>query len=51
MCDAETGELVHEEPLPTGNGYLWRLAVSEDKLFAQTSRHIIAYEPWHLRKN
>jgi outer membrane protein assembly factor BamB len=50
VLDAETGELVHEEPLPTGNGYLWRLAVSEDKLFVQTSRHIIAYEPWHLRE-
>jgi outer membrane protein assembly factor BamB len=49
VLDAETGELVHEEPLPKGGGYFWHLAVSEDKLFAQTSYQLIAYEPWHLR--
>ncbi len=49
ILDAQTGELVHEEPLPEGNGYFWRLAITEDKLFAQTSTQLIAYEPWHLR--
>jgi hypothetical protein len=24
--------------------------VSEDKVFAQTSRQLIAYQPWHLRE-
>lgn len=48
VLDAETGKLVHEEPLPKGAGYFWHLAVSEDKLFAQTSYQLIAYEAWHL---
>lgn len=51
ILDAETGELAHTEPLPEGGGYFWHLTVSEDKLFAQTSYQLIAYEPWHLRKN
>lgn len=50
VIDAETGELVHEEPLPEGGGFFWHLAVSKDKLFAQTSRQLIAYQPWHLRE-
>jgi len=50
VLDAETGELVHEEPLPEGGGFFWHLAVSSDKLFAQTSRQLIAYQPWHLRE-
>lgn len=51
VVDAETGELVHTEPVPNGGGFFWHLAVSEDKLFAQTSTQLIAYQPWHLRKN
>ncbi|MCH2450695.1 MAG: PQQ-binding-like beta-propeller repeat protein [Gracilimonas sp.] len=50
VLDAETGELVHEEPVPPGGSYFWHLAVSSDKLFAQTSRQLIAYQPWHLRE-
>lgn len=50
ILDAETGELKHEEFVPKGNGYFWKLAVSKDKLFAQTSSQLIAYEPWHLRE-
>lgn len=50
ILDAETGELVHEEPVPAGGSYFWHLAVSEDKLFAQTSYQLIAYEPLHLRE-
>ena len=50
ILDAETGELVHEEPLPNGGGYFWELAASDSLLFAQTSSQIIAYEPWHLRE-
>lgn len=49
VLDAETGELVHTEPSPSGDGYIYKLGVSEDKLFVQTGASIIAYEPWHLR--
>jgi outer membrane protein assembly factor BamB len=50
VLDGETGELVHEEPVPEGGSYFWHLAVSSDKLYAQTSRQLIAYQPWHLRE-
>jgi outer membrane protein assembly factor BamB len=50
VLDGETGELVHEEPVPAGGSYFWHLAVSSDKLYAQTSRQLIAYQPWHLRE-
>lgn len=50
ILDAETGELVHTEPVPKGGNKFWHLAVSKDKLFAQTSSQLIAYEPWHLRE-
>ncbi|OAN59745.1 hypothetical protein A8B79_12310 [Balneola sp. EhC07] len=47
VIDAETGELVHEEPSP--GGFLWHVAASSDKVFVQTSNQLIAYQPWHLR--
>lgn len=50
IIDAETGELVHEEPNP-GGGYLWHLAVSKDKIFVQTSTKLFAFQPWHLRSD
>jgi len=50
VIDQQTGQLVHEEPLPENGGFFWHLAVSEDKLFAQTSTQLIAYQPWHLRE-
>ncbi|MBO6620422.1 MAG: PQQ-like beta-propeller repeat protein [Balneola sp.] len=49
VIDGETGELVHEEPLPEGGGFFWHVAASSDKIFAQTSNQLIAYQPWHLR--
>jgi len=49
VFEEETGNLVHEEPVPDGGFYFWHLTVSEDKLFAQTSSQLIAYQPWHLR--
>lgn len=51
VLEAETGELIHTEPSPSGDGYIYKLGVSEDKLFVQTSASIIAYEPWHLRED
>ncbi|MFV1883724.1 MAG: PQQ-binding-like beta-propeller repeat protein [Balneola sp.] len=51
VIESKTGELVHTEPLPEGGSYFWHLAVSEDKLFAQTSYQLIAYQPWHLRED
>lgn len=50
VLDAKTGELVHTEPSPSGDGYIYKLGVSDDKLFVQTGASIIAYEPWHLRE-
>ena len=44
----ETGEVVHREPVPDGST-IWHLAASSDKIFAQTSNQLIAYQPWHLR--
>ncbi len=41
------GEVVHHEPVPDGT-YFWHVAASNDKIFAQTSRQLIAYQPWHL---
>tara|TARA_R110002124_G_scaffold252177_1_gene417416 strand:- start:22 stop:1137 length:1116 start_codon:yes stop_codon:yes gene_type:complete len=43
-----TGEVVHREPVPDGT-FFWHIAASSDKIFAQTSRQLIAYQPWHLR--
>ncbi len=50
VLDAKTGELVHTEPSPSGDGYIYKLGVSDDKLFVQTGASIIAYQPWHLRE-
>lgn len=50
VVNDETGELVHREPLPEGGGFFWHLAASSDRVFAQTSRQLIAYQPWHLRE-
>ena len=50
VLDAETGELLHTEPSPPGDGYIYKLGVSENKLFVQTGASIIAYQPWHLRE-
>lgn len=49
IIDDESGEVVHREPVPDGGGFFWHVAVSSDKVFAQTSRQLIAYQPWHLR--
>jgi outer membrane protein assembly factor BamB len=48
VIDDETGEVVHREPTPDGSP-IWHVAASSDKIFAQTSRQLIAYQPWHLR--
>tara|TARA_R110002126_G_scaffold291610_1_gene454243 strand:+ start:171 stop:1283 length:1113 start_codon:yes stop_codon:yes gene_type:complete len=48
VIDDETGEVVHREPSPDGST-IWHVAASSDKIFAQTSRQLIAYQPWHLR--
>lgn len=48
VIEDETGEVVHQESSPDGTT-IWHLAASSDKLFAQTSRQLIAYQPWHLR--
>jgi outer membrane protein assembly factor BamB len=43
--DAQTGEIVYEER-PRDGTYFWHVAASSDKVFAQTSGHVYAYEPW-----
>ena len=45
-----SGEIVHREPVPSGERYFWHLTAGADKLFAQTDATITAYEPWHLRE-
>lgn len=50
VINDDTGEVVHREPVPDGGGFFWHVAASSDKIFAQTSRQLIAYQPWHLRK-
>ena len=49
IIDDETGRVVHSEPSPDGSA-IWHVAASSDKIFAQTSRQIVAYQPWHLRE-
>lgn len=49
ILDEVIGELVHTAPSP--GGYIWHLTVNENRLFVQTSRQLIAYEPWHLRED
>ncbi|MBO6523687.1 MAG: PQQ-like beta-propeller repeat protein [Balneolaceae bacterium] len=48
IVDDSTGEIVHREPVPDGT-FFWHVAASSDKVFAQTSSQLIAYQPWHLR--
>ncbi len=50
VLEEHTGELVHTEPVPSGERYFWHLTAAADKLFAQTDATITAYEPWHLRE-
>ncbi|MCP9292255.1 PQQ-binding-like beta-propeller repeat protein [Gracilimonas sediminicola] len=50
VINDETGEVVHREPTPDGTA-IWHVAASSNKIFAQTSRQLIAYEPWHLRSD
>ncbi len=50
ILEEHTGELVHTEPVPSGERYFWHLTAAADKLFAQTDATITAYEPWHLRE-
>ena len=47
VIDDNSGEILHEEPVPPGGSYFWNVVVSEDKVFAQTSRQLVAYKPWH----
>ncbi|MDR9417048.1 MAG: PQQ-binding-like beta-propeller repeat protein [Gracilimonas sp.] len=49
VIDDESGQVVHREPSPDGTA-IWHVAASSDKIFAQTSRQLIAYQPWHLRE-
>lgn len=44
VLDAETGEIVHREPSPSG--YFWTLAAGPEKLYVQSSGHLIAYKPY-----
>ncbi len=50
VLEEHTGELVHTEPVPSGERYFWHLTAGADKLFAQTDATITAYEPWHLQE-
>lgn len=50
IIDDTNGEVVHREPVPDGT-FFWHVAASSDKIFAQTSNQLIAYQPWHLRDN
>lgn len=51
IIDDGNGEIVHREQVPEGNGFFWNVTAGIDKIFVQTNTHIIAYEPWHLRKD
>jgi outer membrane protein assembly factor BamB len=48
ILDVTTGELVHKAASP--GGFIWHFAVNEHRLFVQTDRQLVAYEPWHLRE-
>ncbi|MCP9292253.1 PQQ-binding-like beta-propeller repeat protein [Gracilimonas sediminicola] len=50
VINDNTGKVVHKESVPDGT-YFWHVAASTDKIFAQTSRQLIAYQPWHLRED
>jgi outer membrane protein assembly factor BamB len=40
VLEEHTGELVHTEPVPSGERYFWHLTAAADKLFAQTDATI-----------
>jgi len=44
VVDAEDGTIVHEEPSPSG--YFWTVHAGAGRIFAQTSGHLIAFEPY-----
>lgn len=50
VIDDANGDVVYKERVPDGT-YFWHVAASSDKIFAQTSRQLIAYQPWHLRED
>jgi outer membrane protein assembly factor BamB len=44
VLDAEEGRIVHQEPSPSGT--FWTVHAGPERIFAQTSGHLIAYEPY-----
>ena len=45
VVDVETGEVVHTEP-PIRGSYYWVVGAGADKVFAQTSGALVAFEPY-----
>jgi outer membrane protein assembly factor BamB len=45
VVDAETGEIVHIEAPPDGS-YFWEVGVGAGKVLAQSSRFLVAYQPY-----
>ena len=45
VVDVETGEVVHIEP-PIRGSYYWVVGAGADKIFAQTSGALVAFEPY-----
>ena len=45
VVDVETGEVVHIEP-PIRGSYYWVVGAGADKVFAQTSGALVAFEPY-----
>jgi outer membrane protein assembly factor BamB len=48
VVDVETGEVVHIEP-PIRGSYYWVVGAGADKVFAQTSGALVAFEPYSAR--
>ena len=48
VLDADTGEIVHEEPSPDGT-FIWHVSLGEDQIIAQTTRTIAAYALYQAR--
>jgi outer membrane protein assembly factor BamB len=44
VLDAEEGEIVHKESSPSGS--FWTIHAGSERIYAQTSGHLIAYEPY-----
>lgn len=44
VLDAEEGRIVHEESSPSG--FVWTIHAGPERIYAQTSGHLIAYEPY-----